>query len=140
MRVKPIIIVCALLALALTACGGESASDKAKSKACDARSDIKTQVDTLRNLPIAVASIDKAKTAAQAIADDLQTIDSALPDIEGDLKGELQTANTAFKTEVQKTLDSITSQESLSSAATALTTAGSTLASSYQTAFGNVGC
>ena len=44
--------------LAVAACGGESKSDKASSKVCDARADIKKQVDELRGLTITTATVD----------------------------------------------------------------------------------
>jgi uncharacterized protein YPO0396 len=132
----------AVLSMLLTAgCGGgQSAADKAKSQACDASSDIKAQVDTLKGLPIAADSVDKAKAALQKINSDLDTIATAAPTVKGDLGSQLKAANTAFKTQVQQITHSITSAQSLTSAATALASAGSTLSSSYQRAFANVQC
>ena len=133
------IVVMALLAAA--GCGGsQSASDKAKSQACDARSDIQTQVDTLKGLPLSPDSVDKAKTALQKINSDLDTIATAAPTVKGDLGSQLKAANAAFKTQVQQITDSITSAQSLTAAATALASAGSTLSDAYQKAFANVQC
>ena len=122
------------LALLAAACGGdESAADKAKSQACDASSDIKAQVDTLKGLPLSSDSVDKAKAALQKINSDLDTIATAAPTVKGDLGSQLKAANAAFKTQVQQIADSITSAQSL-------TAAGSTLSNSYQQAFANVQC
>ena len=133
------IVVLALLAAA--GCGGsQSASDKAKSQACDARSDIQTQVDTLKGLPLSPDSVDKAKTALQKINSDLDTIATAAPTVKGDLGSQLKDANAAFKTQVQQITDNITSAQSLTAAATALASAGSTLSNAYQKAFANVQC
>ena len=129
------------LALLAAACGGgQSAADKAKSQACDASSDIKAQVDTLKGLPLSADSVDKGKAALQKINSDLDTIATAAPTVKGDLGSQLKAANAAFKTQVQQIADSITSTQSLTAAATALASAGSTLSNSYQQAFANVQC
>jgi len=97
-------------------------------------------VDTLKGLPLSPDSVDKAKTALQKINSDLDTIATAAPTVKGDLGSQLQTANASFRTQVQQIADSITSAQSLTAAATALASAGSTLSNSYQQAFANVKC
>jgi uncharacterized protein YPO0396 len=136
------ITVVTLALLAAAGCGGSSQSDadKAKSQACDASADIQAQVDTLKGLPLSSDSVDKAKAALQKINSDLDTIATAAPKVKGDLGSQLKTANAAFKTQVQQITDSITSAQSLTAAATALASAGSTLSNSYQQAFANVQC
>jgi hypothetical protein len=141
MKTIGLISIVAMVLLAAAGCGGsQSASDKAKSQACDARSDIQTQVDTLKGLPLSTDSVDKAKTALQKINSDLDTIATAAPTVKGDLGSQLKAANAAFKTQVQQIADSITSAQSLTAAATALASAGSTLSNAYQKAFANVQC
>jgi uncharacterized protein YPO0396 len=141
MRTIGVISIVALALLAAAGCGGgQSASDKAKSQACDASSDIKTQVNTLKGLPLSPNSVDKAKTALQKINSDLDTIATAAPTVKGDLGSQLTSANASFKTQVQQIADGITSAQSLTAAATALASAGSTLGNAYQQAFANVQC
>jgi hypothetical protein len=141
MKTIAVISIVVLALLTAAGCGGsQSASDKAKSQACDARSDIQTQVDTLKGLPLSPDSVDKAKTALQKINSDLDTIATAAPTVKGDLGSQLKAANAAFKTQVQQITDSITSAQSLTAAATALASAGSTLSDAYQKAFANVQC
>ena len=140
MRTIGVISMLALALLAAACGGGQSAADKAKSQACDASSDIKSQVDTLKGLPLSADSVDKAKAALQKINSDLDTIASAAPTVKGDLGSQLKAANATFKTQVQQIADSITSAQSLTAAATALASAGSTLSSAYQQAFANVEC
>lgn len=141
MKTIGLIAVLTLALLAATGCGSsQSAADKAKSQACGAVSDIKTQVTTLKGLPLAPSSVDTAKTALQKIDTSLHTISDAAPKVSGDLKSQLETANATFKAQVQETTQSITSAQSLTSAATAVTTAGKTLAASYQQAFAGVKC
>ena len=127
--------------LAATGCGGgASSADKAKTQACNASSDIKTQVNTLKGLTPTPGSADTAKTALNKISADLKTISDAAPKVKGSLKQELQTANAAFMTQVDQITQSITSAQSVSDAATAIANAGAALATSYQNAFKNVGC
>ena len=133
-------IATVVLALLAAAGCGQSSADKAKSQACDASSDIKAQVDTLKGLPLSPGSVDKAKTALQRINSDLDTIATAAPTVKGDLGSQLTAANAAFKTQVTQIADSITSAQSLTAAATALASAGSTLGNAYQQAFANVRC
>ena len=140
MRTIGVISMLALALLAAACGGGQSAADKAKSQACDASSDIKAQVDTLKGLPLSADSVDKGKAALQKINSDLDTIATAAPTVKGDLGSQLKAANAAFKTQVQQIADSITSTQSLTAAATALASAGSTLSNSYQQAFANVQC
>ena len=135
-----VISIAALALLASSCGGGESAADKARNQACDASSDIQAQVDTLKGLPLSSDSVDKAKTALQKINSDLDTIATAAPTVKGDLGSQLKAANAEFKTQVQQISDSITSAQSLTAAATALASAGSTLSNSYQQAFANVQC
>jgi hypothetical protein len=141
MRVFGLVVVLGVALLAATACGSsQSASDKAKSQACSAVSDIKTQITTLKGLPLATSSVTTAKTALQQIQTDVKTISTQAPTVKGSLKAQLQTANAAFKTQVQQTAQSVTSASSLTAAATAISTAGKTLETSYQQAFSSVKC
>jgi hypothetical protein len=127
--------------LAVSGCGGgSSAADQAKTDACNAKSDINTQVQKLKGLPPTVSSVDTAKTALTKIEDDLSTIKNSAPNVSGDLKGQLESANSQFETQVTQISQSITSAQSLTAAATALTQAGDQLAADYQKAFANVSC
>jgi hypothetical protein len=140
---KTIGLVGVAMALVVTAgCGGggQSAADKAKSQACDAVSDINTQVATLKGLPVETSSVDKAKTALKQIQTDLQTISTQAETVSGDLKSQLQTADAMFKAQVETAAQSVNSAASLSAAATAVASAGTTLQASYQQAFGSVQC
>ena len=103
-------------------------------------SGIKTQVTTLKGLTPTPGSVDTAKTALQKISADLKTISDAVPEVKGSLKQQLQSANSAFTAQVSEITQSITSAGSVTAAVTALQTAGTNLAKSYQDAFGKVGC
>jgi hypothetical protein len=141
MRTIGVMMVVASAILGATGCGGgESAADRAKSQGCDAVSNINTQIAKLKGLPLETSSVDTAKKALQQIQTDLNTISTAAPDVTGDLRAQLQSANATFKNEVQQTAESVTSASSLTSAAAAISTAGATLETSYQQAFAGVKC
>jgi len=137
--VATLAIVAALVAA--SGCGGSSSSaDTAKKNACNAKADIDTQVTKLKGLLASLSSVDTAKTALQQIQKDLGTIQDSLPDVTGDLKDQLKAANSAFSSQVKQVTQDITSAQSLTDAATTLTTAGQTLAEQYQQAFAGVKC
>jgi hypothetical protein len=141
MRTIGLIMALGLAFLAATGCGGgESAADKAKSQACDAVSDVNKQIATLTALPLEASSVDTARKALQQIQTDLNTISTAAPDVTGDLRAQLKSANATFENQVQQTARSVTSASSLTAAAAAISTAGSTLEASYQEAFAGVKC
>jgi uncharacterized protein YPO0396 len=140
-RTIGLIAVLGLSLLAAAGCGNsQSAADEAKSQACTAVADIKTQVATLKGLPLARSSVDTAKTALQKIDANLKTISDAAATVNGDLKAQLQTANATFKAQVQEAAQSVTSAQSLTSAAAAVAAAGTTLEASYRQAFAGVKC
>jgi hypothetical protein len=137
--VATLAIVAALVAA--SGCGGSSSSaDTAKKNACNAKADIDTQVTKLKGLPASLSSVDTAKTALQQIQKDLGTIQDSLPDVTGDLKDQLKAANSAFSSQVHQVTQDITSAQSVTDAATTLTTAGQHLADQYQQAFAGVKC
>lgn len=140
MRITLVVVAVAAGLLAATGCGGSSEADKAKTDACNAKSDIETQVAKLKGLPPTLSSVDTAQTALKQIGDDLTTIKNAAPKVNGDLQGQLQDANAQFKSQVQQIGQGITSAQSLTEAATALTQAGNELQAGYKKAFANVSC
>lgn len=135
------VLVAALVVGAATACGGESASDKAKSSICVAKSDIQTQITDLKRTTEANATLQDVNTNLTVIKSDLRTIDDALPDLDGDTKLQLQTATETFKLSISSTLIPLfTNQTSLTEARGRLPGAVATLNSSYQQAFNSFEC
>ncbi len=87
-------VTLAVMLGATTACGSsQSASDKAKSQVCDAKSNIQTQINDLKSLTVGTATISGVKTNLTAIQNDLKTIQSAIPNLSGDTKPQVQSAN-----------------------------------------------
>ena len=60
-----------------SACGGQSAQDKAQSNVCSARADIKKQVDALKSTTLTSGSIDGVKANLSAIQKDVKQIADA---------------------------------------------------------------
>jgi hypothetical protein len=124
----------------LAGCGGNSAEEDAKTQACDAVSNINTQVKQLQGYTLATVTTDKVNGNINAIKADLSDIKDALPDVSSDLKGQLQTATDSFTSEVSAVAGRLGESTSVAAAATQVTTAADQLAASYRKAFADVSC
>ena len=137
---KTTIVAMIVLALVVSACGGQSKSDKAKSQVCDARADISKQVDTLKGLTVSTATTSQIKSSVTAIANDLKTITNAQGDLSADRRSQVQQANKAFESQVKDIVSTLGSTTSLSSAKSQLTTALTQLADAYKQTFAKISC
>jgi hypothetical protein len=129
-----------VLLAAVTACGGDSKSDKAMTSVCSARDDITKQVDSLASMTITTATTSQAGAALQAIKDDLGKIGDARKDLADDRRKEVDKANEAFASSVRKTLADIGTSTSLQGASTQLKDAFQQLKTNYQSSFGAIDC
>jgi len=129
-----------VLALAVSACGGESKEEKAQAKVCSARADVKKQVDELKSTTITSASIDGVRSNLQAISKSLQAMVKAQKDLTGDRKQEVQTATQTFTTEVANVGRQVLSSLSAGNAEQQIRTAVDGLASSYSKALSPIDC
>jgi chromosome segregation ATPase len=135
------LLVAGLLLVAATAAGcGESDAEKAQTQVCDARADLKQQVDDLAALTPATATADGVEENLNAIEDDLNEIKDAQPDLDEERKQEVESATQAFTSEVEAVAGNLGSDLSLSGAEAQLQAAGQQLASSYQQAFAQIDC
>jgi hypothetical protein len=140
-RMLAIVLVLALAALGLAACGGgDSKSDKAKSQVCDARDDISKQVTTLKGLTVSTATTDQITKSLQAIGDDLTAIKNAQGDLDGKRESQVKSANDDFAASVKSISSTLGSSTSLSDAKTQLSAALSQLATAYEQTFAKVDC
>ena len=134
-------LTCILATAALVAAGcGESDEDKAKTQVCDARADLKEQVDELGNLSLANATVDGVKGNLDAIKNDLQKMTGAQGDLDDTRKAEVEQATQEFTSEVRSIVTSLASTTSLSAAASQLEAAFQELATSYEKTFGKIDC
>jgi uncharacterized protein YgfB (UPF0149 family) len=119
---------------------GESKADKAMNDVCDARSGISEQVDTLKGLTPATASVDKVKSSLQAILDDLSQIAQARKDLADANREQVQQANQEFAAKVKDLAGTVARSVTAQDAAAQLTQAAQQLASVYQGTYGKIDC
>ena len=129
-----------LVALAVLAGCGQSASDKAKSNVCSARDDIGKQVQTLQGLTLSTATTSKISDSLKAIQKDLNTISDNSGKLADQFKSDVKTANEQFTNDVKATTSNLGTNLSAGDAKTQLQDAFKQLASSYQSSFGKLKC
>jgi uncharacterized protein HemX len=135
-------LLVAVLLLIATAAGGcgESDEEKAQTQVCDARADLKIQIDDLAALTPATATADGVEENLNAIKDDLNQIKDAQGDLNEERKQQVASATQEFSSEVEAVANGLTSDLSLSGAKAKLETASKQLASSYQQTLAQIGC
>ena len=138
--VKPIAALAVLLALAVSACGGDSAEEKAQASVCDARDGISKQVESLRGLTLSTATTNEIRDSLSAIRGDLAKIKSAQADLSDERRDQVQDANQAFETEVRGIVSSLGTSTSLSDAQAKLDDALDQLATTYRDTYAKIDC
>jgi hypothetical protein len=128
------------IVLAVSACGGDSAEERAQKKVCSARADIKQQVDELKSTTISTASLDGVQSNLQAIGKSLSQISGAQKDLKGDRRQEVQKANQTFKSEVAEVGRQLVTSLSASDAEQQIQTALQGLSSSYEKVLAPIDC
>lgn len=105
-----LLAVLLLLAVAVGGCGGGGGDDgpskeeqqaQAQTTVCTARSDIETQVTTLKGLTPSLASVTQIQASVKAIVADLGKIKDAQPDLKPDARQQVEQANKAFTDKAQ---------------------------------------
>lgn len=139
LRSRGVVLLLLLVAVAAAGCG-ESDEEKAQNQVCDARDDIKTQIDELSNLTLSTATVDGVEKSLDAIQGDLQSIADAQGDLNDERKQQVESANKQFTSQLESIANGLTSDLSLSGAEQKLKDAIQQLASSYRETFAKVGC
>lgn len=137
---KPIAALAVLLALAVSACGGDSAEEKAQASVCDARAGISKQVESLQDLTLTTATTNQIRDSLTAIGDDLTKIKNVQADLSDERKDQVQDANQAFETEVRSIVSNLGTSTSLSDAQAKLDDALNQLATAYKDTFAKIDC
>jgi hypothetical protein len=140
MKFAVLLSLCVLAVLGQGACGGESTQDKASTTVCDARSDIRKQVATLKALTPATVSTDVVSNSLRAIGDDVNKIRTAQQDLSGDRKQQVQDATNTFVTRVKTIGMSVAAGGSPKNAAAQLASALDQLANAYQQSLAKIDC
>jgi hypothetical protein len=127
-------------AVGVAGCGGESNQERAQKKVCSARADISKQVNELKSLTPATATIDGVRQNVNAIQDDLKSITSAQGTLNDQRKSEVKAATDQFTAKLQTIVQQALKSLSLSDARTQLQAAVSDLASAYSSSLGKIDC
>jgi len=126
--------------LVLAACGGESDQEKAQKTVCDARADIGKQVNELKALTPATASVNGVRANIDAIQDDLRKIVDAQSTLSDDRRAQVKAATDQFTARVTQLVQEATRSLTLEDAATRLRAAVSDLATAYSQSIGKIDC
>ena len=126
-------------ALGLAACG-ESDQEKAQQQVCDARADISKQVDEIKALTPATATVDGVRQNVNAIQDDLKDIVNAQDTLSDDRRQQVKAATDQFTQQLSSIVQQALRSLSLSDAQAQLQSAVSDLASAYSSSLGKIDC
>ena len=139
MRSARTVVVVALLALVLGACG-ESDQETALSTVCGARDDMGEQIDELKGLTPATVTTDAVRQNLDAIRNDLNEIADARSDLSDDRRSEVETATNEFTSSVKAVTSDLGTSLSASDAKAQVVTALQQLEVSYKNAFAPLDC
>jgi glutamyl-tRNA reductase len=126
-------------ALGLAACG-ESDEEKAQNQVCDARANISKQVDEIKSLTPATATVDGVRQNVSSIQDSLKDIASAQKTLSDDRRQQVKAATDQFTQQLSSIVQQALRSLSLSDARTQLQSAVSQLASAYSNSLGKIDC
>jgi hypothetical protein len=135
-----VLILGLLAALVVSGCGGQSDSEKAQAKVCDARADISKQVDELKGLTLATATVSGVRENVTAIQDDLKQMAGAQDTLSEDRRKEVKTATDTFVASVTSIAEGLRSDVSLADAKSRLTAAARDLGAAYSDSIGKIDC
>ena len=139
MRSARSVVVVALLALVLGACG-ESDQEAALNTVCGARDDMGKQVEELKGLTPATVTKDAVTQNLDAIRNDLNDIADAQSDLSDDRRSEVEAATNEFTSTVKNVASDLGTSLSASDAKAQVVTALQQLEASYQKAFEPLDC
>ncbi|HET8756577.1 MAG TPA: hypothetical protein VFM58_11225 [Solirubrobacteraceae bacterium] len=136
-----------LLTLGLAGCGDsddnaatQTPEEKAQATVCNARADIKKQVDELKALTVSTVTIDGVKQNLDAIKNDLKAISGAQKDLSSDRRAEVEAATKAFASSVESIAAKAVTSLSLGDAKAALVDALQNLGQSFEDSFAPLNC
>jgi hypothetical protein len=135
------LVIVLVAAAAAGGCGGQSKEEKAQANVCDARADISKQVDKLKGLTLATATVDGIRDSVSAIQADLKKIADAQGTLGDARRTEVQTATKQFTASVTAIVQGLGGNLSLSEAGSQLQTAAKQLGTAYAQSLGKLdGC
>jgi Tfp pilus assembly protein PilP len=125
--------------LAVAGCG-KSAEEKARAQVCEARADISKQITTLSGLTLSTSSITQAKSGVEAIAGDLKKIKGAQAGLNPARKQQAEAATNTFEAQLTAIVKNLTSNLSLTNAASQVQSAVTQLTTSYKQTLAPISC
>jgi uncharacterized protein YjbJ (UPF0337 family) len=141
MRRTTAAVLLAVTALAAAGCGeSDQDEDQAQTSVCDARDDMKQQVDKLKGMNASSFDAATVTGALSAIQSDLAKIRDARGDLSGERRDQVEAANKEFSGQVDTALDQVKSSIGSGDAAATVTAAAQQLASGYEQAFARIDC
>jgi hypothetical protein len=138
-RLLSSVLVTAAICGLVAGCG-QSKEDKAKKAVCSARAEIKKSVDNLRSLTLTTASVSGIKDNISSIQNNLKKIVDNEENLASDRKEKVTAATQAFGQQLETIASGLTSNLSLSNAASRVTKAATSLQSAYTTALAPIDC
>jgi hypothetical protein len=132
-------LVIAFMGGALAGCG-ESKQDKAKKAVCSARSEIEKSVNDLRSLTLTTVTVDGVKNDISSIQTNLKKMVDNQKELASDRKDKVTSATQAFGQQLKSIASGLTSNLSLTNAASQVKTAGASLQSAYTSALAPIDC
>jgi hypothetical protein len=142
MRTRVLIAaLCAAGVLAVAACGDDQPSqEKAQSQVCDARTDVRKQVDVLGTLTPSAATLDAIKQSLKAITDDLAKMRDARADLSDERRTQVESATAIFTSELRTAVEDLGSPRSPGNKRTQTQSASAALRDSYRKALEPIDC
>jgi hypothetical protein len=138
---RRLVVILVLVAAAAIVVGcGESDEEKAQAQVCDARADIRKEVDALRGLTLSTASLDDVRARVSAIRDGLRRIADAQGTLSDDRRAQVQGATESFTASVSEIVRGLGGSLSLSEAGTQLQAAAKQLGTAYSQSLGRIDC
>ena len=138
---RPLMLVLATAAMGVALAGcGESKEQKAMKAVCSARGDIQKSVNNLKSLTLTTASVNGVKDELNSIKNNVQKIADNEKNLSSDRKQQIAQANQEFSQQLQSIASGLTSNLSLSSAASQVKTAGQKLQGAYTSALAPIDC
>ena len=107
---------------------------------CSARGDIQKSVTNLKSLTLTTASVNGVKDELNSIKNNVQKIADNEKNLSSDRKQQITQANQEFSQQLQSIASGLTSNLSLSNAASQVKTAGQKLQSAYTSALAPIDC
>jgi hypothetical protein len=133
-------ILLALSVVALASCGGESDAERAQNQVCDARDEIQKQIQGLAATDVETATVDGIRQRLSAINTQVGKISEARNDLGDQRKQEVQSAISAFGSQVEAAVNNIGKGGSLAEGLTELQNSLIELRDGFQRSLAPIDC